>query len=233
MLRECFLNHDPVQEATAHWPSYLLGRAWHILPPPMPEPLQLTTCWWQLTSSPPLEKSCFGWLHRRLLRRYRPQSAVNCSTLWEQVAGSLPSTSQVSLFKAPSLWLSIMREGIGTFWCSRSLQICPPLNLLYTAKMHCQASTRDSWRVLGPTLGVIVASRSYPMPWSQEHTFTLSISLTLSPHVVTLQGMLLSAKCSAKATCETPWASSRDRLPNEKSLWQASLQLETYQLSHW
>ena len=45
----------------------------------------------------PREKFCYRWLHRRLLRRYRPQSAVNCSTLWEQTTGSQPSTSQVSL----------------------------------------------------------------------------------------------------------------------------------------
>ena len=53
--------------------------------------------WWKLASWPPHEKCCYGWLHRRLLRRYRPQSAVNCSTLWEQTAGSQPSISQVSL----------------------------------------------------------------------------------------------------------------------------------------
>ena len=50
-----------------------------------------------LESRPPLKKYCYGWLHRRLLRRYRPQSAVNCSTLREQTTGSPPSTSQVSL----------------------------------------------------------------------------------------------------------------------------------------
>ena len=54
-------------------------------------------CWQQLASWLPLEKFCYGWLHRRLLRRYRPQSAVNCSTLWERATGSPPSTSQVSL----------------------------------------------------------------------------------------------------------------------------------------
>ena len=54
-------------------------------------------CWKKLASLLPLEKFCYGWLHRRLLRRYRPQSAVNCSTLWERAAGSSPNTSQVSL----------------------------------------------------------------------------------------------------------------------------------------
>ena len=49
----------------------------------------------------PREKFCYRWLHRRLLRRYRPQSAVNCSTLWEQTTGSQPSTSQVSLENVP------------------------------------------------------------------------------------------------------------------------------------
>ena len=44
------------------------------------------------------QASClYGWLHRRLLKRYTPQSAVNCSTLWERAAGSTPNTSQVSL----------------------------------------------------------------------------------------------------------------------------------------
>ena len=33
----------------------------------------------------------------RLLRRYTPQNAVICSTLWERAAGSPPNTSQVSL----------------------------------------------------------------------------------------------------------------------------------------
>lgn len=55
------------------------------------------TCWQKLASCLPLKKFCYGWLHRRLLRRYRPQSAVNCSTLWERAAGSPPNTSQVSL----------------------------------------------------------------------------------------------------------------------------------------
>ena len=54
-------------------------------------------CWQTLASDLPLEKFCYGRLHRRLLRRYRPQSAVNCSTLWERAAGSPPNTSQVSL----------------------------------------------------------------------------------------------------------------------------------------
>ena len=54
-------------------------------------------CWQKLASYLPLKKFCYGWLHRRLLRRYRPQSAVNCSTLWERAAGSPPNTSQVSL----------------------------------------------------------------------------------------------------------------------------------------
>ena len=58
----------------------------------------LTICWKKLASLLPREKFCYGWLHRRLLRRYRPQSAVNCSTLWERAAGSSPNTSQVSLF---------------------------------------------------------------------------------------------------------------------------------------
>ena len=40
---------------------------------------------------------CYGWLHRRLQRRYRPQSAVRCSTLWERAAGSPPNTGQVGL----------------------------------------------------------------------------------------------------------------------------------------
>ena len=53
--------------------------------------------WQMLESDQPQEKFCYGWLHRRLLRRYRPQSAMNCSTLQEQTAGSLPNTSQVSL----------------------------------------------------------------------------------------------------------------------------------------
>ena len=57
----------------------------------------LTQSWHLLKSRVPREKYCYGWLHRRLLRRYRPQSAVSCSTLWEQTAGSPPSTRQVSL----------------------------------------------------------------------------------------------------------------------------------------
>ena len=57
-------------------------------------------CWKKLASLLPLEKFCYGWLHRRLLRRYRPQSAVNCSTLWERAAGSSPNTSQVSLLQS-------------------------------------------------------------------------------------------------------------------------------------
>ena len=41
----------------------------------------LLPCWQPLASRLPQEKFCYGRLHRRLLRRYRPQSAVNCSTL--------------------------------------------------------------------------------------------------------------------------------------------------------
>ena len=68
--------------------------------------------WQMLESDQPQEKFCYGWLHRRLLRRYRPQSAMNCSTLQEQTAGSLPNTSQVSLqITTPAK--------IHTFWQSR------------------------------------------------------------------------------------------------------------------
>ena len=51
--------------------------------------------------------------------------------------------------------------------------------------------------------------------------------------IVTPKGVLLPALCHASATREGPWASSRGHLPREKLMWQASLQLETYQLSHW
>ena len=43
---------------------------------------------------------------RASLRRYKPQSAVNCSTLRERAAGSPPNTSQVSLFP--------LEEGLGS-----------------------------------------------------------------------------------------------------------------------
>ena len=57
-----------------------------------------TVVGWQLLMSKlPHEKYCYGWLLRMLLRRCRLQSAGNCSTLWEQTAGSQPSTSQVIL----------------------------------------------------------------------------------------------------------------------------------------
>ena len=38
-----------------------------------------------------------GDFHRKLPKRYKPQSAVNCSTLSEQTAGSQPNASQVNL----------------------------------------------------------------------------------------------------------------------------------------
>ena len=54
--------------------------------------------YWQLHECKlPQEKLCCGRLHRSLLRLYRPQSAVSCSTLWERAAWSSPNTSQVSL----------------------------------------------------------------------------------------------------------------------------------------
>ena len=54
--------------------------------------------YWQLHACRlPQEKLCCGRLHRSLLRLYRPQSAVSCSTLWERAAWSSPNTSQVSL----------------------------------------------------------------------------------------------------------------------------------------
>ena len=55
---------------------------------------------WQLHACRlPQEKLCCGRLHRSLLRLYRPQSAVSCSTLRERAAWSPPSASQVSLTK--------------------------------------------------------------------------------------------------------------------------------------
>ena len=51
--------------------------------------------------------------------------------------------------------------------------------------------------------------------------------------IVTPKGVLRLAKCHASATREGLWASSREHLPRQKLMWQASLQLETYQLSHW
>ena len=52
-------------------------------------------------------------------------------------------------------------------------------------------------------------------------------------HNVTPKGVLRLAKCHASATHKGLWASSREHLPKQKLMWQASLQLETYQLSHW
>ena len=58
--------------------------------------------YWQLHACRlPQEKLCCGRLHRSLLRLYRPQSAVSCSTLWERAAWSSPNTSQVSLSCQP------------------------------------------------------------------------------------------------------------------------------------
>ena len=66
---------------------------------------------WQLHACRlPQEKLCCGRLHRSLLRLYRPQSAVSCSTLWERAAWSSPNTSQVSL-------LNIARRHARTRWC--------------------------------------------------------------------------------------------------------------------
>jgi len=82
----------------AGWPRPWLGRApWAARRMPDAGRSCIKPCWKKLASLLPLEKFCYGWLHRRLLRRYRPQSAVNCSTLWERAAGSSPNTSQVSL----------------------------------------------------------------------------------------------------------------------------------------
>ena len=50
-----------------------------------------------LASIQPENKFCYGILLRRILRRYRPQSAVSCSAIWERTAGSSPSTNQVNL----------------------------------------------------------------------------------------------------------------------------------------
>ena len=129
--------------------------------------------------------------------------ASECSELLDLMRASCWITAQhkpgkFTQYRASSRRLSSAPEGCES--PPRSLSHAP-LSVLHTAKVQCQGSTRDSWRGLVSTLGVIVASRSYPMPRPQEHFIALSV---ISPHVVTLQGMLLSAKCSAKATCETP-----------------------------
>ena len=54
-------------------------------------------CWQPLARRLPQEEDCYGWQYWRLLRRYRPQCLVGCSTLRERAAGLPPNTSQVSL----------------------------------------------------------------------------------------------------------------------------------------
>ena len=58
--------------------------------------------WQVLVSNQPQNKFCYGILLRRLLRRYRPRSAVSCSAIWKRTAGSSPNTSQVSLRQRPA-----------------------------------------------------------------------------------------------------------------------------------
>jgi len=88
-------------------------------------PLAHVRCRQPLASRLSLEKFCYGWLHRRILRRYRLQCAVNCSALQEQTEGSGPSTNQVSLLRVDRLgsdgWQTFK---LRLFFWSKNTTIC-------------------------------------------------------------------------------------------------------------
>ena len=65
-----------------------------------------------------------------------------------------------------------------------------------------------------------------------NHTWTNGITIVFRCNV-TPKGVPRPAMCKARATRAGFWASSRKHSPVQKLEWQASLQLETYQLSHW
>jgi hypothetical protein len=62
---------------------------------------------------------------------------------------------------------------------------------------------------------------------------TISHRSLMDARNVTPKGVQPPALRHASAPREGPWASSRGHLPRYKLMRQASLQLETYQLSHW
>ena len=119
--------------------------------------------WQPLASRPPPEKYCYGWLHRRLLRRYRPQSAVSCSTLWERAAGSPPNTSQVSLQILASKLVSQLQGSLcRCFFC-----VCMQIN-------HVSKSKQDLFKVTPkgvqpPALCHASATRESPWASSRGH----------------------------------------------------------------
>ena len=189
--------------------------------------------WQQLASLLPLEKFCYGWLHRRLLRRYRPQSAVNCSTLWERATGSPPSTSQVSFGR---------HQPLSTFHVKLHLYINCLINTISNV-VECLAwlpfvvgawGLRKNWGshidashsrqplVKGERLvrhevnAVMPASCSLQNISFSKWARRTSLVARTWPSDVTPKGMLLPAVCHASATREGLRASSRARFPRQK-----------------
>ena len=109
------------------------------------------------------------------------------------------------------------------FSCSHALRKTPDLSLLLLLCPFNEASKRlYHCHCLSLPLPLLLRDACAPCD--------LRIS---RGKIVTPKGVLLLALCHASATREGPWASSRELLPAEKLMWHASLQLETYQLSHW
>ena len=122
------------------------------------------------------------------------------------------------------------RRKIGALWSER----CDTRN--EQAKWHCSIlylhhSMRDASKC---ALSSEAKLTTHITAWIMSHpkTHALEHFYDCIP-LVTPKGVLPPALCHASATREGLWASSRGHLPREKLMWQASLQLETYQLSHW
>ena len=72
-------------------------------------------------SGPLYDKFRCGWLHLRLLRRYRPQSAAQCPTIWERTDGTPPNSrgGGFIVWSPPNSVLTTVAAGIPLVWKRR------------------------------------------------------------------------------------------------------------------
>ena len=135
---------------------------------------------------------------------------------------------------AKSIFRSKRFDGI---WARCPKDCCMSQRLFFVAIyifIYCMCVQLYIYKTAGSTYGFYqTASLTAGRASLQYHAAHPWQAQGRSQNIVAPKGVLRLAKCHASATRGGPWASSREHSPEEKLMWQASLQLETYQLSHW
>ena len=155
--------------------------------------------------------------------------------LYKLGAKKLPQKFRKSHWCVPFTATFSKRRKIGALWserCDNQIRSALHNQLRLFVQAHSSIGIYHKWQNWSATpLACWDSGQSLAILNDMcAHTLPPRVSLIV---IVTPKGVLLLAMCDASATREGLWASSKGNLPVEKYMWQASLQLETYQLSHW